>query len=104
MRAQNRTGAVVAGFFFALLVGGCAASGQSSPASAGIVAEESSADTDEALSEDPDVKSCRNYRETGTRVTQRICKYNHEWQAEAEQSRKALREVQRDANIGVSSE
>lgn len=90
-----------------LLLSGCAS--QSGGSSATM--EESSATNKTVIAAGagttdgyPDRMVCRTMRKPNSRMTEKICKTAAEWERAAEADRRAVDKVQRDANIGVSTE
>jgi len=79
----------------ALVSAGCA----SNPDESDADAEQVAAEVDRRLDSDPNKRTCRRIRPTGSMLAQRVCKSNAEWAALEEESRAAIKAVQRDQAI-----
>ena len=78
-----------------LLSAGCA----STPAERDVDAEVFAAEVDRRLDSDPNKRTCRTIRPTGSRLGERICKSNAQWASIEAQSREAIGAIQRDQNV-----
>ena len=79
----------------ALLSAGCA----STPAEDDVDSEVFAAEVDRRLDSDPNKRTCRTFRPTGSRLGERICKSNAEWAHIEAESRAAIGAIQRDQNV-----
>lgn len=52
----------------------------------------------------PDRMVCRSIKQTGSRMTERVCRTAAQWEITSENDRAAIEKVQRDANVNTSSE
>jgi hypothetical protein len=74
---------------------GCA----SIPAESDPDPEQFAAEVDRRLDFDPNKRTCRTIRPTGSRLAERICKSNAEWAGIEQESRNTINKVQRDQSI-----
>jgi hypothetical protein len=63
--------------------------------------EDFAAQVDRRLDSDPNKKTCRTIRPTGSRLGERVCKTNYEWAQIEEESRSAIGRVQQDGNVAT---
>ncbi len=62
---------------------------------------EFAAEVDRRLESDPNKRTCRTIRPTGTRMGERVCKSNYEWTKIEEESRSAIGRMQQDQNVAT---
>lgn len=96
----TRTHISIALVMSALVSAGCA----SVPEERDADAEQVAAEVDRRLDSDPNKRTCRRIRPTGSMLAERVCKSNAEWAAIEEESRAAIKAVQRDGNVVTGSE
>jgi len=84
----------------ALLSAGCA----STPAEHDVDSEVFAAEVDRRLDSDPNKRTCRTFRPTGSRLGERICKSNAEWAHIEAESRAAIGAIQRDQNVSAGEQ
>jgi len=84
----------------ALLSAGCA----STPAEHDVDSEVFAAEVDRRLDSDPNKRTCRTIRPTGSRLGERICKTKYEWEKIEDDSQSAISKVQRDGNVVTGSD
>lgn len=63
--------------------------------------EEFAASVDRRLESDPNKRTCRTIRPTGSRMGERVCKTNYEWAKIQEESRSAIGRMQQDGNVAT---
>ena len=80
-----------------LIAAGCA----SGPEESEPDPEEFAAQVDRRLDSDPNKKTCRTIRPTGSRLGERVCKSNHEWAKIEEDSRSAVSSVQKGGSVAT---
>ena len=78
-----------------LLSAGCASTSAEQDADA----EEFAAEVDRRLESDPNKRTCRTIRPTGSRLGERVCKTNAEWDTIEAESRAAIKTLQRDQSV-----
>ena len=70
------------------LIAGCASSPEEPPATAGYTSIEQ-------IEGDPDRMVCKSQKETGSRLTSRVCKTAREWEQERLDNQEAIRNATR---------
>ena len=73
------------------------ASTSTKPQAEGTEPEQVAATND--LAKDPKKRSCRTIRVTGSRVSDRVCRTNAEWDNIERQSREAVGTIQQDQTV-----
>ena len=63
--------------------------------------EQLAAEVDRRLESDPNKRTCRTIRPTGSRLGERVCKSNYEWAKVEEESRSAIGRMQQDGNVAT---
>jgi hypothetical protein len=63
--------------------------------------EQFAAEVDRRLESDPNKRTCRTIRPTGSRLGERVCKSNYEWAKIEEESRSAIDRMQQDGNVAT---
>jgi hypothetical protein len=63
--------------------------------------EQFAAEVDRRLESDPNKRTCRTIRPTGSRLGERVCKSNYEWAKIEEESRSAIGRMQQDGNVAT---
>jgi hypothetical protein len=96
---KTRTQYTVALIVSVLLSAGCASTAEEQDADA----EQFAAEVDRRLDSDPNKRTCRTFRPTGSMLGERVCKSNAEWDAIEEESRAAIKAIQRDQSINPGS-
>ena len=81
----------------AALATGCSTTGESSSAATGPSSSSPSAQQVALADDDPQKVRCKRYESTGSRISNKVCKTNAEWEEIARQSRESAESIQRES-------
>jgi len=93
----TRTQISIALVMSVLVSAGCA----SNPDERDADAEQVAAEVDRRLDLDPNKRTCKRVRPTGSMLAERVCKSNAEWAAIEEEGQAAIKAMQRDQNVST---